>query len=236
MRAVLKAACLDPTRFHLNGALVECEGERMHVVTTDGHRLMAVTMPRDPEIPAGFVRTIGRLDAERVARGALPLVCTPVTSSGRSAFPPWRAVVPPPAYHGDGLRASPYAATVDRKALLALCRLAEREIKAHAEVDAGGRRLRSERGVELHFADGQLALHASTPIWNAEVDAVAAEGVARPMRIGLSLKYLIEAVAAFTGAKITITVPTSALDPVRFDGAGPAPESTLLVVVMPTRI
>src|SRR5262244_235177 len=47
----------DETRFHLNGVLLECDGARARMVSTDGHRLSKVerTLTGGPVLPQGVI-------------------------------------------------------------------------------------------------------------------------------------------------------------------------------------
>ncbi len=247
----------DDTRPHLASMLLECvtlddATTVLRAVATDGHRLALDECPTTSAIvgsmliPRHALDTLSRAlkgykgnvaidtcNAKRIERStnekreAITIEKTERTArfaldDGRailarltdSQFPPYSQVIP---------QRSEHRATFDRRAL--------RQAVKVAAASAG------DRGVlHLHWSD-RLTITASDPAKGSasiECEAVTMSS-GKIDEIGVSAKYLGEALDAMTAAHVHLDMSGDSLDPVLVRGAE-AHEASALVVVMPCRI
>ncbi len=236
---VLPSACHDPTRYNLNGVMVEnCSSEeRLRLVATDGHRLAVGIVPegRIHELGEGQLIVPTRFwDALkpliRDATGHLLLGVRdenltakygPVTLTARcisGEFPAWKQVIPDLSGHTVTVArkqllsvAEALAQSLDRKQPCAIMRLEDEELVFEA-------------------GDGEGSVTAGLP---AEV----AEQL-RGLEIALNTRYLGDAIRNLVGVDVTLQFGQVKLQkelksaPVVFT-AGGCPGMT---VVMPSRL
>lgn len=202
---VIFAVSTDETRLHLNAALFECEGDKLRLVATDGHRLSLVEAPA-PDGANSFSMLVplkGLLEIRRLVEvggtvevaqngGNLFLRVGGFDYSIRTAdsvFPPWRQVIP-----GD----NSMTATVERTALAD----ATRAVSVAA----------SDKGlIRLSFSAGKLRVESDSPDTGDGFDEVAIE-CDGSVTIGMNGKYLLDSLGAIDSAKVSIKL-NGDLDP-----------------------
>ena len=201
---VLPSACHDPTKYNLNGVMVEnCPSERLRLVATDGHRLAVGIVPegRIHELGEGQLIVPTRFwDALkpliRDATGHLLLgvrdenltagygTVTLTTRCINGEFPAWKQVIPDLSGH---------TVTVARKQLLSVVEALAQSLDR--KKPTARMRLEDE---ELVFegGDGEGFVTAGLP---AEV----AEEL-RGLEIGFNMRYLGDAIRNLVGVDVTL--------------------------------
>lgn len=243
--SVKASVCLDETRFHMNGALLEASPTELRMVTTDGHRLAKVEsgpipgftlakgliLPTKPlcearRLVSKGVLEIGTLDRKGLQpylvlrQGGTTVAIKPVDAD----FPSYRQVIP-----SDNKR----LVTVDRNAL-------------KAALDRAKVICTDTRGVRLETVPNGLKLTADHPELGTASETIAAElNPESRFVIGANPRYLLDAIASLAltpgkGDRMTISFGGE-LDPmvVRSTDCAvnwPVMESRLLVVIMPMRV
>ncbi len=229
--STLFSVCLDETRFHLNGALIEGTGSVVRVITTDGHRLTVASRPI-----AGLTRTgvivprKGLLEIKRLlGTGTCDVGFSErhmfVRHSGMelaikmidAQFPPYEQVIP---------KGNSFVATVARVPLLDAFRRA--------------RLLTSEtRGVRIEIQGMDLVLASDNPDTGDMVERVGLlSGHDHPVKTGCNAVYAIEALSHIGDDHVTIAFSRNALDPFMVRPAGDVALGDLveiLCVIMPMR-
>lgn len=228
-RACQPSICRDETRFHLNGILVESDNGETRMVSTDGHRLAAVT--RKMAVPC---KTAGVIVPRRGVSEILRLLdgaeTVGVTVHDRwiavrrysttlgvkladATFPPWRQVIP--ATHTTRV-------VVDREALAGAVRR--------------GSLMASEvRGLKLHLRDGEIEIVSSDAARGEVREVIDCEGSGN-LTIGVNGRYVSDlaavledvddgAIAIEFGGTLAPIVLRAATNPDAFVG-----------VVMPMRV
>jgi len=220
--AVRHAISDDSSRPHLAGVKLEGDGETLHAVATDGHRLAkierhhAIGRAFDLLVPATAVGSLVALASEKDAafvslsvegsflraQSGTTIVACRLTSE---AFPPWRKILP---------KRSKTAWTLSRvDALAALRRVA---------IVAG-----STNGVRLAGAGDAVTMRAESAGHGEGVEELLCRGAAGAFAVNGS--YLADALEHADGDEVTVS-STGELDPVLVeDGAGFAS------VIMPMR-
>lgn len=224
----LFSVCNDETRFHLNGVLFECDGDKALMVSTDGHRLSKVvrTLSGGPALSAGVIipkkgvveirRTLDAAGGECSIAVKTPYV---FVSSGditlavkliESQFPPYEQVIP---------KGNTKRVIVARTVLLDALKRAQL--------------MSSEtRGVKLSAADGTLSIAGDNPDIGEVHEDLEAEYGGDAISIGFNPKYVIELLSQMDTEKVAVEL-NGELDPglVR-----PVDGDEYLGVVMPMRI
>ena len=240
--AVAFSVCRDETRFHLNGILVESNGETLIAVSTDGHRLTKarrqwVGPAINGIVPADGVREIRRMLA-KVATCDVALVQGKDTSAkylyvaaGNATlyvkmidaqFPSYEQVIPK-----DGKR----TLTVERVPLI---KALERAKLLGSET----------RGVSLEMGRDSLTIASDNPDVGEVKESVKVQCTSEAFTWGVNPIYLLEILGRLADDWITIAfsgAANAALDPALVRGAEdaafrPLGESYLLGVVMPMRV
>ena len=201
---VLPSACHDPTKYNLNGVMIEnCSPERLRMVATDGHRLAVGIVPegrihelgeRRLTVPTRFWDALKPLIRQAtghllvgVQGGNLTTKYGPVTLTVRcieSEFPAWKQVIPDLSGH---------TVTVARKQLLSV-------------VEALAQSLDRKRPCAImELTEDELVFHGgdSEGSVTAGLPADVAEEL-RGLEIGFNTKYLADAVRNLVGVDVTL--------------------------------
>lgn len=232
----------DETRAHVNSALFEWSGDRVRMVTTDGHRLSKMEATVDGSsatatmlIPLKAVSELRRLadDARNEPRDAKsetrPQVA--ITQSGPNAFfdiagmrfsvklvdaqfPPYQQVIP---------KASERSLRAARKAL--------------AEALDAVRIAASDRsgGVKLTTLSGVLRITSESPESGHGFDEIPIDYEGSEMTIGFNAKYFLDVLGALDDDEIILGV-SGELDPATVRPATENEHESYVAVVMPMRI
>jgi DNA polymerase-3 subunit beta len=219
----------DETRQHLSGVLLECSGDIIRMVSTDGHRLSKA----EEEIKGGwpladpilipkkglqeFKRMLEAGDGDcelAVAEGVLFCRSGEVTLSVRlidSRFPPYEKVIP---------SSSEKKLVVDRVHLMdALKRVS----------------LMSEdrnKGLRMIVASEKLTVEADTPEVGEAKEDIEVDYEGESITIGFNATYLIDALARIDGDEVFLEL-NEELDPCVLK---PVDSENFLGVVMPLRL
>ncbi|MEY4543837.1 MAG: hypothetical protein RL685_32 [Pseudomonadota bacterium] len=225
----------DDTRPHLNSALFQWEGDRVRMVTTDGHRLskLEIVVPqRDGSasmlIPLKGIQELRRLCDEATSEGVSSIS---VVQSGNSAFfrvpnlqlsvklvevqfPPYSQVIPQSTQHR----------VVAPRALLAD---ALKAVSLAASERTGGIKL-SLNGSVMTFA-------SESPESGEGFDEVPVEYSGAPLTVGFNSKYLLDVLNAIGQTDVVLGV-SGELDPATLQPDSPPEGFDYLTVIMPMRI
>ncbi len=226
----------DETRAHVNSALLEWSGERVRMVTTDGHRLSKaeVTVSGSSAqatmlIPLKAVTELRHLADE--ARSENPNAVVAISQSGPNAFfsiagmtfsvklvdaqfPPYQQVIP---------QSSSRSVRAPRSALQEALRAV-----ALAASDRTG-------GVKLSTTAGTLRITSESPESGNGFDEIPVDYDGPETTIGFNAKYFLDVLAAMDTDEVVLGL-SGELDPaVLRPGTENEPES-YVAVVMPMRI
>ncbi len=202
----------DETRPHLNGTLVEWDGDVIRAVSTDGHRLskaerkVAGQTSLTMLIPLKAIKAIQDLASGMVGAEDAPAAIA-IVQAGASAFflagsatfsvklvdaqfPPWKQVIPETAARS--LRA-PRTALAD--AIRSVC------------VAAG-----ATFGVKLSLSTGTMRLASESAETGAGNDEIPVEYSGENMSIGLNGRYLLDVLGALSSDEVIIEL-NNELDP-----------------------
>ena len=224
----LFSVCNDETRFHLNGVLFECDGDKGLMVSTDGHRLSKCvrTLAGGPALSTGvIIPKKGLVEIKRTldgASGACKLcIKTPyafvqtgdITLAVKlieADFPPYEAVVP---------KDNTNKLLVERHALLDALKRAQL--------------MSSEtRGVKFTLAEGVLRIAGDNPDIGEVKEEVEAEYAGEEVSIGFNPKYVLELLSQMDTHQVSIEL-AGELDPGLIR---PVDGDEYIGVVMPMRI
>lgn len=227
----------DDTRLHLNSALFEWDGDRVRIVTTDGHRLskMEITVQGTKAtasmlIPLKGIHELRRLCDEArtdtkadAGAGEISLLQSGPNAFFRlpglqlsvklvdAQFPPYQQVIPQAA---DRIVVVPRAALSD----------ALRAVSIAASDRTGG--------VKLTLTRGTMRFASESPDSGEGFDEVPVDYDGGEMTIGFNARYFLDVLGALDEDSVDIGIGGE-LDPVviRAHGTG-----DYLAVVMPMRI
>ncbi len=226
----------DETRLHLNSALFEWDGDRVRMVTTDGHRLskMEATLPGKHAsatmlIPLKGVLELKRLcdEASEDGGGAGEIR---ISQSGPNAFfqlagfqfsvklvdaqfPPYQQVIPE---HSEQTVRAPRAALAD----------ALRAVSVAASDRTGG--------IKLTLAGGKMRFESENPDSGEGFDEVNVDYSGPELTVGFNARYFLDVLSAVDAEEIELAV-SGELDPAVVRPAGETTTS-YLSVIMPMRI
>jgi DNA polymerase-3 subunit beta len=231
----------DETRAHVNSALFEWAGDRVRMVTTDGHRLSKMEATVDGSsatatmlIPLKAVSELRRLADD--ARGELrdksePRPQVHITQSGPNAFfdiagmrfsvklvdaqfPPYQQVIP---------KASERSLRAARRALS--------EALDAVRIAASDR----SGGVKLTTLPGVLRITSESPESGHGFDEIPIDYDGSEMTIGFNAKYFLDVLGALDDDEIVLGV-SGELDPATIRPAHESDQESYVAVVMPMRI
>lgn len=233
----------DETRLHLNSALFEWEGDRVRMVTTDGHRLskMEVQVPGRQAtatmlIPLKGVLELKRLCDEAAQEGMKPEQGSGVPTltmfqSGPNAFfqlagfqfsvklvdaqfPPYQQVIP---------EATERAIRAPRLALAD----ALKAVSIAASDRTGG--------VKLTLGNGTMRFESESPESGEGFDEVPCEYDGHELTIGFNARYFLDVLGAISDEEIVLGI-SGELDPAIVKPATESVTAQYLAVIMPMRI
>lgn len=224
----------DETRPHVNSALFELDGNRLRMVTTDGHRLskMEATLEGPSAsarmlIPLKAVQELKRLTDETRAEKHV----VTITQSGPNAFfslagiqfsvklvdaqfPPYQQVIP--SVSERSLRA-PRAALYE----------ALRAVSLAASERTGG--------VKLSLTPNALRITSESPEHGNGFDEVPVDYAGPELTIGFNEKYFRDVLGAIDDEEVILGV-SGELDPAVLKPGTESAVQSYLAVVMPMRI
>ena len=226
----------DETRPHVNSGLFEWVGDRVRLVSTDGHRLskMEATVTGTSAtatmlIPLKAIAELRRLADE--SRAEKDGANVSITQSGPNAFftiagmvfsvklvdaqfPPYQQVIP--ALSDRSVRA-PRAALADALRAVSL-----------AASDRTG-------GVKLSVAPGTLRITSESPESGNGFDELPVDYSGPELTIGFNAKYFLDVLAAVDDEEIVLGV-SGELDPAVLRPGTESSDQSYVAVIMPMRI
>lgn len=226
----------DETRAHVNSALFEWSGDRVRMVTTDGHRLskMEVTVGGTSAtatmlIPLKAITELRKLTSE--ARGDKEATTVRITQSGPNAyfnvagmqfsvklvdaqFPPYQQVIP-----SGTDRAIRAPKTQFSDALKAI---------SIAANDRTG-------GVKLAVTANALRITSESPESGSGFDEVPVDYTGPELTIGFNAKYFLDVLAAIDDAEVILGI-SGELDPAVLRPGSESDQQSYVAVIMPMRI
>ncbi|WP_437334417.1 MULTISPECIES: DNA polymerase III subunit beta [unclassified Sorangium] len=226
----------DETRAHVNSALFEWAGDRVRMVTTDGHRLskMEATVSGSSAtatmlIPLKAITELRRLAEEARAEKETPMVA--ITQSGPNAFfniagmqfsvklvdaqfPPYQQVIP---------------SVTERSVRAPRVQFAEalRAIALAANDRTGG--------VKLSIAPGTLRITSESPDTGAGFDEVAVDYAGPEVTIGFNAKYFLDVLGSIDDEEVILGI-SGELDPAVLRPGSESNQQSYVAVIMPMRI
>lgn len=226
----------DETRPHVNSALFEWAGDRVRMVTTDGHRLskMEITVSGSSAtatmlIPLKAIHELRRLADE--AKGDRENPNVRITQSGPNAyftlagmqfsvklvdaqFPPYQQVIP---------------AGTERTVRAPRAQLADalRAISLAANDRTGG--------VKLALAPNALRITSESPESGNGFDEVPIDYTGPELTIGFNAKYFLDVLGAIDEDEVALGI-SGELDPAVVRPASDSDEQSYVAVIMPMRI
>ncbi|MFT3773809.1 MAG: DNA polymerase III subunit beta [Minicystis sp.] len=226
----------DETRPHVNSGLFEWVGDRVRIVSTDGHRLskMEATVAGSSAtatmlIPLKAINELRRLaDEAKVEKDATTVT---ITQSGPNAFftvagmqfsvklvdaqfPPYQQVIP---QLSDRSVRAPRLSFADALRAVSL-----------AASDRTG-------GVKLSVAPGTLRITSESPESGNGFDELAVDYAGPEVTIGFNAKYFLDVLAAIDDEEIVLGI-SGELDPAVLRPATEASDQSYVAVIMPMRI
>lgn len=232
----------DDTRAHLNSALFEWEGERVRMVTTDGHRLSKMeTLVRGGQgtvtflIPLKGVLELKRLCDEAAtegkAEGGSDVTEIMISHGGPNAFfdlpglrfsvklvdaqfPPYQQVIPE---HSEHIVRAGRAELAD----------ALKAVSVAASDRTGG--------IRLTLGSSKMRFESESPESGQGFDEVAVDYDGPEVTVGFNARYFLDVLGAIDDADVVLGV-SGELDPAVIKPATASGTTTYLAVVMPMRI
>ncbi len=231
----------DETRSHLNSALFECDGQRVRMVTTDGHRLSKMEFKVERADAASMLIPLkGILELKRLceeARGeagksddADSLELSMVQAGPNvffhlggfhfsvklvdAQFPPYQQVIPEAS---ERVIRAPRLPMAD----------ALRAVSVAASERTGG--------VKITLHSGKIRFESESPESGEGFDEVPVEYDGPEVTVGFNAKYFHDVLMAIDDDEILLGL-SGELDPAIIRPANETPRSSYLAVVMPMRI
>jgi DNA polymerase-3 subunit beta len=226
----------DETRPHVNSGLFEWVGDRVRLVSTDGHRLskMEATVVGSSAtatmlIPFKAINELRRLAEE--ARSEKDATTVTITQSGANAFftiagmqfsvklvdaqfPPYQQVIP---QLSDRSVRAPRSSFADALRAVSL-----------AASDRTG-------GVKVSVAPGTLRITSESPESGNGFDELPIDYTGPEVTIGFNAKYFLDVLAAIDDEEIILGI-SGELDPAVLRPATEAADQSYVAVIMPMRI
>jgi DNA polymerase-3 subunit beta len=226
----------DETRAHVNSALFEWAGERVRMVTTDGHRLskMEATVSGSSAtatmlIPLKAIAELRRLADEARSEKEAPMVG--ITQSGPNAFfriagmqfsvklvdaqfPPYRQVIPAVSEHSVTVPRAQFADAL-------------RAVSIAASDRTGG--------VKMVLSSGMLKIKTETAEKGDGFDEIGVDCAGPEVTIGFNAKYLLDVLAAVDDDDVLLGV-SGELDPIVIRPCSEPNRDWYIAVIMPMRV
>jgi DNA polymerase-3 subunit beta len=227
----------DETRAALNSALFEWEGDRVRMVTTDGHRLSKAEVRVEGAhatatmlIPLKAISELKRLADDARAESGKDATAV-ITQSGPNAFfqiagvrfsvklvdaqfPPYSQVIPQSTERT--LRV-PRGAFADALKAVSL-----------AASDRTG-------GVKLQLSDGHVRISSESPETGDGFDEIPVDYAGAEVTIGFNAKYFLDVLSAIPSDEVVIGIGGD-LDPAVVRPADEPETRSYTAVIMPMRI
>jgi len=235
----------DETRLHLNSALFEWEGDRVRMVTTDGHRLskMEIQVPGKQATASFLIPLKGVLELKRLcdevrgesAKGgdseAEDTGTIKLAQSGPNAF-----------FQLAGFRFSvklvdaqfpPYSQVIPESTEKAvrIPRLAFADALKAVALAASDR----TGGVKLTLENGKVRFESESPESGEGFDEIPIDYDGGLMTVGFNARYFLDVLGSIEGDEIILGV-SGELDPAIVKPAEESTKKSYLAVVMPMRI
>ncbi len=228
----------DETRVHLNSALFEWDGERVRMVTTDGHRMskMEVVVEGNKAtasmlIPLKGILELKRLCDEAQADDKKEPPTLRLVQSGPNAFfelagfqfsvklvdaqfPPYEQVIPASS---ERVVRAPRLLLSDTLRAVSL-----------AASDRTG-------GIKLTLTPGRMRFESESPESGAGFDEVPVEYDGPELTVGFNARYFLDVTGAIEDDEVTVGI-SGELDPAIIRPATPQGQADYLAVIMPMRI
>ncbi len=228
----------DETRLHLSSALFEWDGDRVRMVSTDGHRLSKMELgvrgsraTATMLIPNKGVQELRRLCDEALSDAGEETPKLRLVQSGPSVFfelagfrfsvklvdaqfPPYQQVIP--AQSERAVRAPRIALSEALKAV----RL--------AASDRTG-------GVKLTLSSGKIRVESESPEAGEGFDEVPVDYEGAEVTIGFNASYFLDVLSAMPEDEVILGI-SGELDPAVLQPGSESVERSYLAVVMPMRI
>jgi DNA polymerase-3 subunit beta len=226
----------DETRPHVNSGLFEWVGDRVRIVSTDGHRLskMEATVSGSSAtatmlIPLKAITELRRLADE--ARAEKDATTVTITQSGPNAFftvagmqfsvklvdaqfPPYNQVIPQLSERSVRAPRLPFADAL-------------RSVQIAASDRTGG--------VKLSVATNTLRITSESPESGNAYDELSVEYNGPEVTIGFNAKYFLDVLAAVDDEEIILGI-SGELDPAVLRPATESADQSYVAVIMPMRI
>lgn len=228
----------DETRAHVNSALFEWAGDRVRVVTTDGHRLSKMEATVDGVsatatmlIPLKAINELRRLADDARADGKESDALVSIRQSGPNAF-----------FDIGGMRFSvklvdaqfpPYQQVIPKST----DRTVRAPRKAFSDALDAVRIAASERtgGVKLTTTNGLLRITSESPESGYGFDEIPVDFSGADLTIGFNAKYFLDVLGALEDEEVLLGV-SGELDPAIIRPATESDKESFVAVVMPMRI
>jgi DNA polymerase-3 subunit beta len=226
----LPAVSEDEARVNLCGALLEIEGGKAIMASTDGHRLTKIEAPTTYKgtakaiIPRRGLVEIHKMlgsgdvavaiNGKRIHVDIAEIGVSLIVKLNNVTFPPYRQVIP---------KSHAHVCTVDRDEIIGALQRAE--VMAPEKTAT----------VRLEIGDGSLKLTADNPDLGVAHQEIDAAFTGKTFAAGFNAKYLIEACERVNSPRVDLLL-SGALDPCVVQEAGATGEPAYLCVVMPMRI
>jgi DNA polymerase-3 subunit beta len=235
----------DETRLHLNSALFEWEGDRVRMVTTDGHRLskMEIQVPGKQATASFLIPLKGVLELKRLcdevrgesAKGgdseAEDTATIKLAQSGPNAF-----------FQLAGFRFSvklvdaqfpPYSQVIPESTEKAvrIPRLAFADALKAVALAASDR----TGGVKLTLENGKVRFESESPESGEGFDEIPIDYDGGTMTVGFNARYFLDVLGSIDDDEIILGV-SGELDPAIVKPAEESTKKSYLAVVMPMRI
>lgn len=232
----------DETRLHLNSALFEWDGDRVRMVTTDGHRLskMELRVPGETATASMLIPLKGVLELKRLCdearseagkEGAPDVSTLELCQSGPNAFfqlagfsfsvklvdaqfPPYQQVIPEATERAVRAPRIPFADALRAVSL--------------AASDRTG-------GVKLGVAAGKMRIESESPEAGEGFDEIQVDYGGPSVTIGFNARYFLDVLGAMDDDEVVVGV-SGELDPAVIKPATESTERSYLAVIMPMRI
>ena len=232
----------DETRLHLNSALFEWDGDRVRMVTTDGHRLskMELRVPGKTASASMLIPLKGVLELKRLCdeaksdagkEGSPDASTLELCQSGPNAFfrlagfsfsvklvdaqfPPYQQVIPESTERAVRAPRLPFSDALRAVSL--------------AASDRTG-------GVKLSVAAGKMRIESESPEAGEGFDEIQVDYDGPAVTIGFNAKYFLDVLGAMDEEEVVIGI-SGELDPAVIKPATESTERSYLAVIMPMRI
>ena len=232
----------DETRLHLNSALFEWDGDRVRMVTTDGHRLskMEVLVKGKHATASMLIPLKGVLELKRLceeARGEAgkaegdPTREIRIVQTGPNAFfqlaglefcvklvdaqfPPYQQVIPEASERAVRAPRLPFADALKAVSIAA-----------------------SERtgGVKLTLSAGKMRFESESPESGEGFDEVPIEYEGNDVTIGFNARYFLDVLGAMDDDEVVLGI-SGELDPALLKPGTESSTASYMAVIMPMRI